>query len=248
MAPGNEGSKKRPSAAIGKAAGKKAKKDEERKALHKDLDYTPLSLEDVQLQLKKILKKIPIVPEDGFKISDDGGKSEQQSKETVPVPTKKCGYDKVALKNWAIAMQHVIEEVGYLMPNVSVATYRWGTNRSGAADQNLSLLLTEIARSQDQINGRVSPRLNDILCPVVTLLTDKTVTTKAEDGTEIKQNYFLHTYEDTEYVELCFASLGRNAGAIRHLMIANLDKILSALTDYLTADGKDKDSSRDFVY
>jgi hypothetical protein len=255
---------------------------EQRMALHNQVGYTPLSLQDVRTKLTELVQKVPPLPAHNFLIQSSSSSSSTTTTTTgeedptklatattttatttlpvaaavVPLPAQPCGFDKVAIRAWAVAMTHVIEEMSYLLPNISIATYQWGTNRSGAADQNLQLLLTEIARSQDQINNKVAPRLNDVLCPVVTLLTDRTVTTKSmtgrslEDGGEIetKQNYFRHAYEDCEYVELCYNSVGRNAIYMRHLLLANLDKMISALNDYETADGKDKDSSRDFVY
>jgi hypothetical protein len=246
--------------------------------------YTPLSLQDVRSKLTELVQKVPPIPTHNFLISSLSTTTTTTTKEAedptklatattttatwpvavvvVPVPAQPCGFDKVAIRTWAVSMTHVIEEMSYLVPNISIATYQWGTNRSGAADQNLQLLLTEMARSQDQINNKVAPRLNDILCPVVTLLTDRTVTTKSMSNSqkeevgggtvgemiETKQNYFRHAYEDCEYVELCYNSVGRNAINMRHLLLANLDKMISALNDYETADGKDKDSSRDFVY
>jgi hypothetical protein len=283
------------------SSSKKTKTEEhehERAVLHRELDYTPLSLLDVSAQLTDILKQIPRIPPNGFLLLDSSSSAlpnnnnnsnhpnkDDASALTIPkqnddpntttttvvppmlsssggvtevvVPSVTSsssllggggfGYDKTALKQWAIEMQHCIEQVGYVLPNVPVATYQWGTHRSGAADQNVQLLCSELARSQDQIQQKVSPRLNDVVCPVVTILTNKTITTKHEN-TETKQNYFIHTYEDADYVELCYISLGRNAKHLRHLLIANVDKMLSALHDYVSADSKDKDSVRDFVY
>lgn len=84
---------------------------------------------------------------------------------------------------------------------------------------------------------------------MVTLLTDKTVTTKQDDGTEIKQNYFVTTQEDPDYVDLCFTILARNAPLLRQVVLANFDKLLQAIQDYLAALHKDSlHDSRGFVY
>jgi len=125
----------------------------------------------------------------------------------------------------------------------------WGTDRSGAADQNLSLLSSELVRSQEQILSRVAPKLNDVLAPVVTLLTDKTITMKEEDGREVKQNFFVTTPEDPDYVDLCYNVLARNAGLLRQLLLANFDKLLMTIHDYLQAQHKDSQhDARGFVY
>ena len=97
----------------------------------------------------------------------------------------------------------------------------------------------------------MTPRLNDVLAPVVTLVTDKTVTTKHDDDekTETKQNYFVTTQEDPDYANLCFCILARNAELLRQVVLANFDKLLQAVQDYLTAMHKDSQhDSRGFVY
>jgi hypothetical protein len=103
-------------------------------------------------------------------------------------------------------------------------------------------------RAQEQLIARVSPRLNDVLAPVVTLVTDKTVTEKV-DGKEVKQNYFITTHEDPDYANLCYTILARNAGSLRQVVIANFDKLLRAVHDFLNAQHKDNQhDSRGFVY
>lgn len=158
-------------------------------------------------------------------------------------------YSKKEIRQWAMTMQSVMEEFHLLVACVSPATYAWGTDRSGAADQNLGLLSSEFLRAQEQLHSRVTPRLNDVLAPVVSLITDKTVTTKTEDGVETKQNYFMNTYEDPEYVDFCFRMLARNAVSMRQVVLANFDKLLRAIHDFLQAQVMDTQShSRGFVY
>ena len=221
----------------------------EREELRKATGYTPLTLSDIHDRIVDLCHRLPRLPEGGFVLDTplpaaNDATVKGSVKSLIPQPTVPCTVDKVALKAWAAATQGIIEEYSFIISNVSVATYKWGTDRSGAADQNLGLLGTELARSQEMVTSRIAPRLNDILCPVVTTLTGKTVTTKQEDGTEIKENYFVHSYEDVDYVQMCFNSLGRNAPHLRHLLLSNWDKVLNALDDYQLAQTKDTDSSR----
>ena len=108
----------------------------------------------------------------------------------------------------------------------------------------------ELHRSQEQLVGRVAPRLSDVLAPVVSLLTTKTITTKLDDGvTEVKQNYFCTALEDPDYVQQCYVILARNAVSLRHVVLANFDKLLLAVRDYLEATHKDSQhDARGFVY
>jgi len=81
-----------------------------------------------------------------------------------------------------MAVQMVLEEFSLLMACVSPAMYVWGTDQSGAADQNLSWLMAKLMGSQEQILSCVTPRLNDVLAPIVTLLTDKIVMCKLNNN------------------------------------------------------------------
>jgi hypothetical protein len=164
--------------------------------------------------------------------------------------TPRPSVDKGVVKQWATSMQLVLEELNILMGCVYPATYVWGTDRSGAADQNLALLNSELVRSQDHIATLVSPRISEVLTPVMSLVTKKTVTTKDEKtGAEIKTNYFETTPEDPDYVHLSHVVLARNATMLRQVVLANLDKMLQAIKDYLAAQHKDSQhDSRGFVY
>jgi len=120
------------------------------------------------------------------------------------------------------------------MACVSPATYVWGTDQLGAANQNLSWFMAEWMGSQEQILSCVTPWLNDVLAPIVTKLTDKIVMRKLNNNNnnnnnnkgdnnhkddtnnnvgvdgmimmEIKQNYFITMLKDPNYANLCFVS------------------------------------------
>ena len=99
------------------------------------------------------------------------------------------------VRTWATKMQACLEEFGLHLGLVSSATYKWGTDRSGAADQNLALLGAELGNAQEQISTSITPRLTNVLAPVVDLVIKKTVTRKEVDPEtgkeeEIKLNTF----------------------------------------------------------
>lgn len=64
-------------------------------------------------------------------------------------------------------MQIAIEEYNLLLSLVSCATYKWGVDRSGASQQNLSVMSAELQQCQDVISNVVSARLSNVLCPAV---------------------------------------------------------------------------------
>lgn len=219
-----------------------------RATFHKDVGYKQLSLQDIHDRIQAICLRVPEIPESHFALSKPTN-DVPSDESTSPLPKNPCPYDKEEIRKWAASLQIVVEEFNLLVACVSAATYIWGTDRSGAAEQNLSLLSGELVRSQEQIMARVTPRLNDVLAPVVTLVTDKTVTTKLPDGTEVKQNYFATTLEDPEYVDMCFTILARNATLLRQVLLANYDKLLQSIQDYLAAQHKDSQhDARGFVY
>lgn len=230
-----------------------------RSSLAEDVDFTPMTLRDISDRIHELCQRVPSVPDNVFRLesAESNGKTETDDAEddsSVPTPQSSNGqakieYDHEAIRLWATALQTVLEEFNLLIACISPATYVWGTDRSGAADQNLSLLSNELVRSQEQILARVTPRLNDVLAPVVSLVTDKTVTIKTPKGEEIKQNYFRTTFEDPDYVRLCHTILARNAVLLRHVVLANFDKLIKAVDDFLNAQHSDSQhDARGFVY
>ena len=127
--------------------------------------------------------------------------------------------DSDEIYNWAATLQAVIEEFNLLVCLIAAATYKWGTDRSGAADQNLTLLGGELQASQEQISSTVTPRLTNILAPVVDLVIDKSIVTKQHDNTaaaadknnnttttvvvKTKQNVFTQKQVDPNFLDLC---------------------------------------------
>jgi len=224
-----------------------------------DLNFSPLSLQDIRDRIQDLARQVPPIPPEGFYKE---GSSPNESTGIIGQPPDNL--NKILLKTWASELQVVLEELGLVLCCVSSATYRWGTDRSGAADQNLTLLNDELNSTQDQIASRVTPRLRNVLTPVVDLVVEKTITTKerravenggkssdnpSEDGTvEVKRNVFTRQLEDPDFVHLCYEILARNAEMMRLVVTTNLLKMCRCISDYLAALSNDTQHHREFAY
>lgn len=191
--------------------------------------FEPYTLSQIRDKINSISKRIPQVPPDGLD------------------PTNKA-----AVKSWAVQMHAIIEEFNLLICCVSSATYKWGTDRSGAADQNLVLLSNELNNAQDQISTSVSPKLSNVLAPTVDLVTKESVTTKEEGKgglmVEKKVNYFAQEESDPAFIQLCIDILCRNAVMLRHVLLTNFHKVGRCIDDYLKATSKDGEGRGNLHY
>lgn len=221
-------------------------------------EFKALSLQDIHDRVKDLGKQVPEIPEEGFYVE---GAASNATSSVIGEPPQNL--KKALIKSWASQLQVVLEELGLLLCCVSTATYKWGTDRSGAADQNLTLLNEELNSTQDQIASRVTPRLRNVLTPVVDLVVEKTITTKTkrskENGTttegageddlmEVKQNVFTRHLEDPDFVHLCYEILARNASMMRLVVITNFQKMQQVIKDYLSAQNNDTQHHREFAY
>lgn len=188
-------------------------------------NYEALSLADIRARIAQLRTRVPLVPPEGLDASNE-----------------------TEIKDWATQLQAVVEEFNLLLCCISAATYKWGSERSGAADQNLSVLSGELANSQDQISSTITPRLTNVLAPVVDLVVDKTIITKNEKGQEVKQNYFSRQEVDPAFLVLCRSILRRNAALMRQVVLANFHKIDKCIGDYLAATQKDSQHDSRFAY
>lgn len=188
--------------------------------------FEAMALKDIQNGIRDLCTRIPDVPVD-----------------PALDPT-----DEKAVTEWATKLQAVIEEFNLLLCCISAATYKWGSERSGAADQHLNILSAELGTSQDQISSAVVPRLNNVLAPVVDLVVDKVVISK-EGGSEVRQNVYTRQHVDPEFMLLCRGILCRNAKLLRQVCMANFHKIYCVISDYLKALESDgENDARGFSY
>lgn len=180
--------------------------------------YTPFTLQQISSKINDLCARVPQVPEFGILVKND----------------------LKAQKSWASDMQETLEGFNLLLACVSPATYKWSSDRSGAADQNLGVLSSELANAQDQISSTVSPKLSNVLAPVVDLVVKKMMTEKGEKNEiEIKTNEFTREVVDPEFVKLCGNVLARNAGMLRQVVLANFHKAMKVIADYEKARSKD---------
>lgn len=256
-----DGQKKRKATGKEDANGKPVKKKaaaakKEGNSSIEEEEFKALSLEDIHHRIKDLVKQIPEIPEDGFYVEG------ASPNETSPIIGEPPGnLKKPLIKSWASQLQVVLEELGLLLCCVSTATYRWGTDRSGAGDQALNILNEELNSTQDQIASRVTPRLRNVLTPVVDLVVEKTVTKKIkrpqengaatggdDETVEVKENVFTRHLEDPDFVHLCYEILARNAPMMRLVVITNFQKMQRVITDYLAAQNNDSQHHREFAY
>mmetsp|Transcript_16450 Transcript_16450/g.45586 ORF Transcript_16450/g.45586 Transcript_16450/m.45586 type:complete len:250 (-) Transcript_16450:231-980(-) len=215
------------------------------------IKFQTYTLDEIRQQIVELCKQVPVIPDDVFGLEEGA-------------------VDLERVKQFANEFQAVVETFNVLVSCIGAATYKWGTDRSGAADQNLNLLMGEISSSQDQISSTVTSRLSSVLAPVVELLVDKVIVTKvkvtanagdkgengdrgknASDGVveekEIRKNEFIRKGDET-FIALCHTILARNAKLFRHMVLSHFEKILRCIKDYLQAQKNDNQSDRSFAY
>lgn len=183
--------------------------------------FKPYNLHQIEIAISKLSDRIPSVPETG--IDPD---------------------DKEQVRSWALSMQAIIEEFNLLLTCISAATYKWGSDRTGAADQNLSLLSNELGNAQEQISSSVTSRLTNVLAPVVELVTKETIVKKVKaeatgEEYESRVNTFSREENDPNFIHLCHVILCRNAVMLRHVVLTNFHKVEQCIKDYLKATKKD---------
>mmetsp|Transcript_20215 Transcript_20215/g.36539 ORF Transcript_20215/g.36539 Transcript_20215/m.36539 type:complete len:348 (-) Transcript_20215:209-1252(-) len=220
-------------------------------------NFSPLSLPQIQLRLKSLLDTLP--------------------KDLPEIPPAYNVNDAVAIhalqhapiKSFASTLQVTIEEYNLLLSLVSCATYRWGVDRSGASQQNLSVVSAELQQCQDVISNVVSARLSNVLCPAVDVMIgeveivrdgengeetpiktpakkrklnkDKlsTATSSRTNNNERRINHWARPLVDPSYVHLCHCILARNAPLIRHTVATSIYTAQKVIGDYLNAMKKD---------
>ena len=210
-------------------ASPKKNNDEKKKKKTKD-NFKPLDLAEIKIAISKLPSKLPSIPEAGLDPSN-----------------------KDQVRTWAMSTQAVIEEFTLLLICISAATYKWGSDRTGAADQNLSLLSSELGNAQEQISASVTQRLTNVLAPVVELCTKETIVKKVKDeetGEEYEKriNTFSREENDPAFIHLCHVILCRNAVMLKHLVLTNFQKVIKCIQDYLDATTKDGNHNRSAFY
>lgn len=124
------------------------------------LNFQPSTLPELQARLKALMeqmpKELPPIPTEEFDVNDEA--------------TSKNTEIRAQIKSFASQLQQAIENFNLLLSLVSSATYKWGVDRSGASQQNLSVMVSELQQCQEMISSSVSGRLSNVLCPAVDVL------------------------------------------------------------------------------
>jgi len=219
--------------------------------------FEPTSLPQIQLRLKAVLDKLPKdLPEVPPK--HDPRNNDTNDARLLYAP----------IKSFAATLQIVIEEYNLLLSLVSSATYKWGVDRSGASQQNLSVMSAELQQCQEVISSVVSARLSNVLCPAVEpligeveivreggtngeedaasatpakkrKLNEDRLSTTRTNNNERRINHFIRPLVDPSYVHLCHCILARNGPLIRHTVATSIHTAQTVIGDYLNAMKKD---------
>eukprot|EP00984_Skeletonema_dohrnii_P023536 scaffold12614_cov145-Skeletonema_dohrnii-CCMP3373.AAC.2 len=140
--------------------------------------FQPMSLSQIQLRIKLLLDKLPSalpqVPPDYINPDETIHNNNNQQSSLYHPP----------IKSFASALQTTIEEYNLLLSLVSSATYQWGVDRSGASQQNLSVMNSELQQCQEVITSVVSGRLSNVLCPAVDVLVGRVEVVKGGNDSE----------------------------------------------------------------
>ena len=141
--------------------------------------FQPMSLSQIQLRIKLLLDKLPSVlpeiPPDYINPDDDETTTTSSDSQNSPPKNNHNNNSRLypPIKSFASNLQLIIEEYNLLLSLVSSATYQWGVDRSGASQQNLSVMSSELQQCQEVITSVVSGRLSNVLCPAVDVLVGR---------------------------------------------------------------------------
>lgn len=138
--------------------------------------FEPMGLPQIRFRLGGLLEKLPRnLPDAPPPSSADRGVVATAGVSPAGVE----GNDpRAQVRSFASDLQIAIEEYNLLLSLVSSATYHWGVDRSGASQQNLSVMSAELQQCQDVISSVVSSRLSNVLCPAVDIMVGEIETVK----------------------------------------------------------------------
>lgn len=112
----------------------------DRTELFQEIDYQPLDLDSIYDSIEKLFERVPVVPENGFRKEENGGNGSDSPRDPSlpPLRNPQTQYSQSQIVEWAMELKIVIDELQLLIALISPAVYKWGTDRSGAQDQNHS--------------------------------------------------------------------------------------------------------------
>jgi len=206
----------------GKGKGSESKKNKKETTKPDNDKFQPLTLSIMRSKIQDLSKKIPTIPDGGLK------PDEHES-----------------VKKFATEIQAITEELSLLLGCVSTATYKWGSDRSGAGKQSVELLMEELQTSLSQIGSACNTaKISDVACPYMDLRLHKTIITKNENGQEVRENMFKSVEVDPHGQQLSREILCRNVNNLCLGIQTGFHKICICIDDYIKASKKDSESSR----
>ncbi len=129
--------------------------------------FEPMGLPQIRFRLGSLLERLP------RELPDAPPPSSADRGVVATAGVSPAGGEddtRAQVRSFASALQIAIEEYNLLLSLVSSATYHWGVDRSGASQQNLSVMSAELQQCQDVIANVVSSRLSNVLCPAVDIM------------------------------------------------------------------------------
>ena len=146
--------------------------------------FQPMSLSQIQLRIKSLLDELPStlpeVPPDYINPDDESNiHSTINQNNSLLYPS---------IKSFASSLQTTIEKYNLLLSLISSATYQWGVDRSGASQQNLSVMNSELQQCQEVITSVISGRLSNVLCPAVDVLVGRVEIVKAATSSDCEND------------------------------------------------------------
>lgn len=146
------------------------------------------------------------------------------------------------VKEWGESIEYLTDEYYLLYHCVLSATYKWGTQRSGAADQNLEILNNGLETANRMINNAVKRDMTqDTLAPRKYKYLSKIVETKDKKRGGRTRTYIYGNDIEEEHIQRYIAKgLSRHAPLQRQVLLSAFDLSCRCINDYLEASKNDE--------
>jgi len=148
-----------------------------------------------------------------------------------------------ATKDFCNELRKHVETFQFLTVAILTTSYTWPSKRSGAAEQQLGHLQSEIGNIQDTFNSLISARISNILVPVSELVVDEI----HKEG-ETKKYKYRSVVADPEYHLLSMDGVQRNAKWMLYTLQSQWNKLSTVLTDFQTAMLEDSSHQNQYSY
>ena len=154
------------------------------------------------------------------------------------------------VREWGESIEFLTDEYHLLYHCVLSATYKWGTQRSGAAEQNLDILIQGLETANRMINDAVKRDMTqDTMAPRKHKFLSNIVETEDKATGKITRTYIYGNDIEDEHIQRYIAKgLSRNAPLQRHVLLSAFDLTCRCMNDYIEASKKDNQTDISFAY